>query len=429
MIATAVTDRIRLFYGWIIVGVCFLCWLVADAFGFYTFGLFIGPIEHELGWSRVQVTGTLTLRSVIASLLGPAIGYLTDREHGARWLMSGGVLAAGAAIILVSRMQDIWHFYLFYGVIGALGMIGFGGLTTHTIIAKWFVRMRGRAMGIASMGVSISGVLFVPLNHYLITRFGWRSALLVGGCIVWCVALLPALLFIRRSPEDMGLVPDGDAAPCSGAESTGQHGGMTPAMVEHSWTLGEALRTKALWLLLIAFNVTGISMSGVIIHFYPYMEAKGVPADLAATALTLFAFTCAAVKVPWGLVAERVPVRFCITAVYIGCATGLSILLGSGHTDSVFLFPLVYGIAIGGIMVLRELLFADYYGRTFLGTIRGIVMPLNLVSMAGGPLLAAWLHDTTGSYQLPYLVFLCAYIAGVFFMILAKPPTPGEEKV
>lgn len=425
MIARAVNNRTNFFYGWIIVAVCFLCWVVADAFGFYTFGLFIGPIGNELGWSLVAITGALTVRSVIASLLGPVIGYMADRKNGARWLMSGGVLAAGAATILVSQMQTIWHFYLFYGVIGALGMIGFGGLVTHTIIAKWFIRMRGRAMGMASMGVSISGMLFIPLNHYLISNFGWRNALIVGGLIIWCIAFLPTVLFIRRSPEDMGLKPDGDDAGAVDIENTGEDKTVILETDEYSWTLSEALRTRALWLLLIAFNVTGISMSGVMIHFYPYMQAKGIPPNLAVTSMTLFAFCCAVVKIPWGLVAERMPVRFCITAVYIGCAIGLAILITSNNTASVFLFSVVYGIALGGIMVLREVLFADYYGRAFLGAIRGVVMPLNLVSMAGGPLFAAWLHDITGNYQLAYFIFLCTYVIGTIFMILAKPPLPA----
>jgi len=426
MIARAVNNRVNFFYGWIIVAVCFLCWVVADAFGFYTFGLFIGPIGNELGWSTFAITGALTIRSAIASLLGPAIGYMADKKNGARWLMSCGVLAAGAATLLVSQMQTLWHFYLFYGVIGALGMIGFGGLVTHTIIAKWFVRMRGRAMGMASMGVSISGMIFIPLNHYLISDYGWRHALIIGGLLIWCIAFLPTVLFVRRSPEDMGLMPDGDDTQ-TGIENGGEFGAIAPETDEYSWTLGEALRTRALWLLLIAFNVTGISMSGVMIHFYPYMQAKGISPNLAATSMTLFAFCCAVVKIPWGLIAERMPVRFCITAVYIGCAIGLAILITSDSVTSVFLFSVVYGIALGGIMVLREVLFADYYGRTFLGAIRGIVMPLNLVSMAGGPLFAAWLHDITGNYQLPYFIFLCTYVIGTIFMILAKPPLPAGE--
>jgi len=429
VIAARLTSRLPFFYGWIVVAVCFLCWLIADAFGFYTFGLFIRPISDELGWSTVLITGVFTVRSLISGLLGPVIGHIADRSSGARWLMAGGVLAAGGSVFLVSTMQSPWQFYLYYGVIGALGMIGFGGLVSHTILAKWFIRMRGRAMGIASMGVSISGLIFIPLNHHLISLYGWRHTLVICSSIVIGLAFLPALLLIRRSPEDLGLLPDGiDSFPASGAGGKGSRPNEAD-QPEVSWTLREALRTKTLWLMLIAFNATGLAFSGVMIHYYPYMQAKGVSSDLAAASMTAYAFFCAAVKIPWGLMAEHISVRYCIMTVYSGCATGLCILVFSETTPLIFLFAAVYGISIGGIMVIREVLFADYYGREFIGTIRGVVMPLNLVAMAGGPIFAAWLYDRTGNYQLPYYIFMAAFAVGVAFMYMAREPVRHPEAI
>ena len=133
----------RIFYGWYIAAVCFLCWFAADAFGWYTFGIFLGPISKELGWTTVMLTGALTLRTVIGGLSGPIVGPLADTRYGARILMTVGVLVAGAVPLMVSRVQALWQFYLIYGVFGALAMVGFGGLVTNTILAKWFIRRRG----------------------------------------------------------------------------------------------------------------------------------------------------------------------------------------------------------------------------------------------------------------------------------------------
>ena len=427
-VAAAIPQK-RFFYGWIIVAVSFLCWVVADAFGFYTFGLFIGPIGKDLGWTTVAITGALTIRSLTAGLLGPIIGYIADKRYGAKILMSVGVLAAATATVLVSRMQALWQFYLFYGIIGALGMVGFGGLVTHTIIAKWFVRMRGRAMAIASMGVSISGIIFVPLNQYFIVNYDWRTALLVCAMIILAVAFLPVVIFMKRRPEDMGLRPDGDIENTHEANTDESKGKEMLIEDEYSWSLKDALKTKTVYLLLIAFNVTGLSLNGVSIHFYPFIEEKEISPELGATAMTLFALCCAIVKIPWGFLAERVPARFCIIAVYIGCAIGLVLLLSSESPVFVFFFAVVYGLALGGLMVLRELLFADYYGREFLGTIRGVIMPMNLIAMAGGPFFAAWIHDVTGGYKIPYMIFFSTFVIGTFFMFLAKPPTPPEYAV
>lgn len=426
MEAEAIKTKGRIFYGWYIVAVCFLVWLAADAFGIYTFGLFIGPISKELGWSTVIITGAQSLRSIIGGMSGPVIGPLADSRHGARVLMAGGIVASGLAAMLCSRMTAAWHFYAIYGVLGSLGMIGFGGMVTNTVIAKWFIRRRGRAMGIAATGISFAGILLVPLVTYLVAHYGWRRTLVVLGLLIWGVALVPVAVFIRRCPEDMGLLPDGDEAPVGGPDGAtvgvaGSHAGG-----ERVWTLRESIRTPALWLLLAAFTLSGVGMTGGMIHFYPFLAARGLSGELGAVVITTFAFVCAAVKVPWGIVAEHIHARYCVIATYLGCALGLAILLQFEGVVFAFVYAVVYGINLGGIIVLRELVWADYFGRTFLGAIRGLVNPANVLAMAAGPLGAAWLKDLTGSYQIPFFVFLVCYLFGAVFMYLGKPPRPPE---
>jgi len=409
----------RIFYGWYIAVVCFLCWFAADAFGWYTFGIFLGPIGKDLGWTTVMLTGAMTLRTLIGGLTGPIVGPIADTRHGARILMTVGVLVAGAVPLLVSRVHVLWQFYLIYSVLGALAMVGFGGLVTNTVLAKWFIRKRGRAIGFAAMGVSAAGMVFVPLAHFLIERVGWRTTLVLLACIIWALTFVPVVLLIRRRPEDMGLMPDGDPPIRIDAE-TGA--GVEVVEPEAVWTLKEALRTKTLWMLLMGFNLVGVAISGAFLHFYPFLVAEGFSSNLATTALTTLAFCCFAVKLPWGFLSERIHVRYCATACYAGCAASLAILLHSHSVPFIFLSTIAYGATLGGDMVLREVVYANYFGRTFLGAIRGVVMPVNLVSTSGGPLFAAWLRDVTGSYELPYTVFLMAAVVGTFVLYLARPP-------
>ena len=427
MIAEINIFKERIYYGWIIVGVCFMCWIIADVFGFYTFGMYIEPIGNELGWTTLMITYALTIKQITAAFIGPVSGYLADKKHGPRFVMPVGVLGAASSLFLVSRAQTIWQFYFAYGIVGALGSIGFGGVVTHTLIAKWFIRMRGRAMSIASMGVSVSGLIFIPLNQYLISNYGWRYALLTGSLIVMCVAFLPTVFFIRRRPEDIGMKPDGDHLRSAHTNDNTNPGSNKFGVLEYSWTLRQALRTRSLWLLLVAFNVTGVAFSGAMIHSFPFIETMGITRTTAASAMTLYALVCATVKFPWGLLAEKFPVRNCIIASYAGCALGLAILILFQNKASIFAYAIIYGAGIGGMVVVREILFADYFGRTFLGTIRGVVMPANLISMAGGPVFAAKLYDMTGSYQLAYTVFLFAFIIGIIVMFLAKKPAPSSS--
>ena len=418
--ASVAKPEAKMFYGWIIVGVCFLSWLVADAFGFYTFGLYIVPISEEMGWSTTTITGALTMKMLTGALIGPFIGYITDMKYGARILMSMGAFVAGGTTFMISYVQTPFQFYLLYGAIGSLGMIGFGGLVTHTIIAKWFIRMRGRAMGIATLGVSISGVVFIPLTHYMIDNHGWRDALRLVGMITWMAAFLPAVIFIRRRPEDMGLTPDGDTIYPSA--DNGDNTSVTGPQTVRSWTVREVLKSKILWILLAAFNITGLSLNGIMVHFYPFMKNKGISMDVAAGAMSLFALCCAIVKIPWGFLAEKFRIQYCIIAIFVGGAVGQFIIINASSSMAVFVYAIVYGTSLGGLMVLREVLFADYFGHEFLGAIRGVIMPINVLCMSASPLLAAWLYEISGSYKVPYTLFLCTFVLGAFFMLFAKQP-------
>jgi MFS family permease len=226
----------------------------------------------------------------------------------------------------------------------------------------------------------------------------------------------------------MGLLPDGDDPESISVISEGLAETDSMSAGEHIWTLREALRTKALWLLLLGFNLAGLSVFGVMIHLIPYLVDKGFSKDIAAAAMTFFALSCAMVKIPWGLISERVPVRTCMITCYAGCAFGLFVLLTSQSVPLVFAFVVIYGAAMGGDLVLRDLVWADYYGRTFLGTIRGVIMPASMIALACGPLFAAWLYDLTANYQIPYTVFLITFLLGAFFVYLATPPaTPRVE--
>jgi len=434
MISITETDKIksisvkpRIFYGWYIVAVSFLCWFAADAYGWYTFGLFLGPMSTELGWNTTTLTGALTMRMVIAALLGPLIGTLADKKYGARVVMTLGVMIAGFIPITVSYVQEVWQFYFCYGVIGALGSVGFGGLVTNAIIAKWFVRKRGRAMSIAAVGVSMAGMVFVPLSNYLIKYFGWRMTLVFLGLIIWTLTVIPVFIFVRRQPEDLGLRPDGDTLIDYSDKRDNHESNKPDDELEEIWTLKEAMRTRAMWLLLIGFNLLGLGMSGVFVHFIPFIKDKGFSSDMAASAMTILALFCALVKIPWGLLSERINVHISASICYAGCALNLLMLVITRSPVFIYLFAITYGITLGGDIVLRELVWANYFGRTFLGTIRGMIQPLSVVSMAGGPLFAAWIKDVSGGYQTPYTIFMIAAFIGTAFVIFARPPKKNEN--
>ena len=168
-------------------------------------GLFIKPMNESLGWSRGAISIAISLRSVFSALPGPVVGPWIDRL-GPRPFMLWGAVASGLSTAALALVTQLWQFYLLYGVIGSVALIGIGNLVTGTAVAKWFVRKRGRAMGIADLGTAVGIALLIPVVELLISRYGWQGAWVALGVLTTAV-MVPAALLMRREPEDYGLAP------------------------------------------------------------------------------------------------------------------------------------------------------------------------------------------------------------------------------
>lgn len=413
--------RGRFYYGWVIVAIGFVGDFLAAGIGGYTLGLFFRTMGAELGWSRTTLAFSQTVRSVVTGLSGPLIGPMVDR-FGARVIMVMGALVAGVSLIGLSRISEPWHFYLLYGAGAALGIAEFGNLVIATAVAKWFVRKRGRAMAFTTMGVSSGGLVLVPVTSFIISSYGWRTAWVFFGVLVVLLITLPAGLFMRSTPESMGLRPDGDPNPPRAAISGEGRPTVAAASQEHSWTLGEAVRTRAFWLLVVGFNVGSVALTAMLLHQIPYIQDKGFSQTTAAAVASAFAFGALVCKLPWGFLVERVPVRYCVMAMYIGSAFGLAILIAAQSTPMLLLYAMIYGLNIGATGVLSSVAWANYFGRTFIGTIQGFVAPFQMGSTALSPLFAAWVYDTLGSYNYAVMTFIATYLLASVVLYLAKPP-------
>ncbi|MBI4300371.1 MAG: MFS transporter [Chloroflexi bacterium] len=423
------------YYGWVIVAVCFLNNFIVIGVGAFAFALMMKPMGADLGWTRGMTTGALSMRNVLAGLIGPLLGTLLDRV-GARPVMVVTALTGGLSLALISGVHSLWQFYLFYGVIGGMGGLQSSGLITSTLIAKWFIRKRGRAVAIASVGISLSGVFMIPVIQWLISSYGWRTTWLVMGILVWILVVIPSGLFLRRRPEDLGLRPDGDPAPDS-EEHVEEAASLAtlprrPARMpvrEETWTLRQALRTRTLWFLIAAQNLAGLGMGAIYLHEVAYLTDIGFSSAIAVTALTVHAASMSVGTVAGGFVSERLHVRINAMMSLIGLSVGVMLLILLGNVRAiplVFVFAPVYGFFVGAQSVVSSLIWPNYYGRTFIGTISGFLNPLNLVSAAGGPLLAAFIHDVTGGYRPAFFIYIGCWLVASFLMFHARQPKKAE---
>ena len=420
-----VRDKPRFFYGWYIVVCGFLSQGMRVGLGPQTFGFFFKPMAEELGWSRTVLTAGLLARDLVGVALGPAVGFAVDR-YGPRLLMAGSAIMMGISLMLLSQTHALWQFVLFFGVIGAFGVPGLGYGVLSPTLAKWFIRKRGRATGIATAGLNIGAVAMTPLIIFLIEGYGWRTAWFWLAYVPWVVVVPPALIWLRRQPEDMGLLPDGDDIEQPQSEDSDDSQQVSPAdpdVYEASWTAREAFRTPALWLLLFSEVFSGMSMGGLIVHRIPYITDQGFSTIDAGVTFVTYSICAFLSKLFWGFLADRFSIRSLAILALLGGAAGLSFMIDAGSVWQLHLgFGVLYGLTGGGLVVIGPLIWARYFGRRYQGAIRGLLSPFRLVSSIGGPMFAAYIYDTTGSYDIAFMFFVSYFVISAFLIWLARPP-------
>ncbi len=422
----------KFFYGWYIVGVAFICYLTSSFALSSTLSVFMKPLTSEFGISRGVFSfirsGEVMFSSVIAFLVGPLI----DR-YGARWLIVAGAVVAGAGYILLSQVQFFWHFMVIRWLPITVGDTLMGYMVINVMISRWFIHKRGRAISIANMGNGIAkaGIPLVAVGLFALV--GWRNTWMVFGLVTLAVVVLPAFLLVRRSPEDIGLQPDGALAPpqSSPGESPG-----TEAPREHSadvqWTRAEAVRTGTFWLLVITYGTVTFGIIGLNLHIHPYITDIGYSPEVASTVMGMMALTQTVGNLAWGVVGERIDVRKAAAAQFLLQACGLALALAYTGLAPVSLGFLIYGFGLGGILVIRELLWANYFGRVSLGRVRNLGIMITRTGTTVGPPFFGFFHDYTGSYILSFGVFIAALLLSALLVLAVRPPRkaasgPGGE--
>ncbi|PZC49840.1 MAG: Sugar phosphate permease [Chloroflexi bacterium] len=419
-------NRLPFFYGWIIVLASFIATFVGGGMQSFTFSIFMKPMTQELGWSRSAFTMALTMRTYAGAVMAPLFGAILDR-HGPQLLMFFSAVVGVIAAILLSRVGALWQFYIMYSLVGLIGGFGAGRLVIAATIPKWFVRLRGRAVAFASMGNAASGAILAPFIAFVVVIVGWRMAWLAEGALF--IVLIPMTLLMVRQPSDIGLLPDGAKSEEEVKAAESRRRGHSSA---ESFTLKEAMRTKAFWLLIVAHTIGSGPIGSVILHEYNFVTDEGFTPVLAAAVLSTHATAASAARLVWGFMVERIHVRYCIALTYLGSAVGLMILLFAIWAHSallLILFGIVYGIHVGGNAVLGGVVTADYFGSESVGKIRGMMAPIQTILLGAGPLIVSLMYDSLGSYWIAFIGMVVMFIVGAVIISLATPPvklTPSQ---
>ena len=410
----------RFFYGWVIVAVALDGLLVHGVAVPVTFGVFLKPMSEDLDVSRSAIFGAATLGSIMAGVSGPFVGRLVDR-HGPRMVMSLSAVIAGGFLAALAGVSSLWQLYFFFGV--GLGLVrpGISHVTTATAIGNWFIRKRGRAYAVAAAGVPLGGALLVLLAQFMVSNYSWQAGWLAMAAVVWGLLVIPALVLLRRRPEDMGLLPDGDSpAETSELDSVGPE---TLAQ-ERDWTAREVFRARVFWLVLFTLVLSSFASASINAHLVPYFTDRGRSDAVAALAVTVWGLASLVAKVFWGVIVERYGVQIAYKVMTLLTVVSISLMVLAATDWSTFVVAGIVGWASGGMTQLSSQVWPDYFGRAAQGTIRGWGFMFMSCSVAFGPLFAALMYDALGSYYVAFGILAALAVLAHVLITLAPPPRP-----
>jgi MFS family permease len=414
-------NKMPFFYGWTILFAAGSSMVVRNATASLTLAVFIFPMSEDLGWSRTLIAGAASLGGLVATVASPVVGWTLDR-YGARTILTVSILVLGLSTISLAWATVPIAFYLAYGT----GRVLFSSplnIGPSVVVSRWFVRRRGRATGMLFLSHSL-GMITFPLIAGLVIKYrGWEDAWIVLGVLVWVLALGPVSMLIRQSPESVGLLPDGDLP-----EQPGAGNDVATAVEEVSWTLREAMRTPTLWLLALATGSLFLLQSGTNIHQGAYFLDQGLGVGVSAATLSVNAVFTGAGSLFWGWLVDRVPVRFTYAGVALMMAVALVLFPSADSAIEALVVAAIFGAAVGGILVVPVVAYANYFGRRSLSAIRGVTEPFVSLGQAIGAIFSGAIYDVTGSYKDAFLILAILGFATIGMLLLTRAPVrPGVE--
>ena len=412
----------RIFYGWYILGVILLTGLFAGPTSQVFIGILVDPISDDTGWSATSIAGAVTVGGVLAGVGAPFVGLLADR-YNPRVLMTFGVVLMGASFFLIASAPSVWVLVAGYAIARGIAQNMIAGVVPRVVVVNWFRRMRGRAIGLVGTAHPVGTFVLGPVALLIIgTGLGWRGVWVIFGIAVIVLLVLPNALVIRRTPEEMGLLPDGDDVTEAGGQAALEASAREAAQ---SWTFREAIRTPSFTLIIVSIVLTNYGGGGLPFHMPQYYGEEGFAVEIGVAAVSMFAISGAFANTLWGFLAERISERLLgVFTMLMGTALALGFQFVA-HPAVAVGYGILLGIAARGEGSILMILIANYYGRRSYGAISGLVQTALLVGLALGPFIMSVIRESTGSYlAVFYSAAVTFTIAAVLLALAVKPKRP-----
>ncbi len=446
----------RIFYGWWVVAAGMGITALSSTLYSYGFSAFFIPWRTAFGWPRALLGGVVGLSRLEGGLVAPVAGWSIDK-YGPRRIMFLGLSMMGIGFIALSQVSSLLMLYVVF-----IGLLATGSsLGTHRPVqvaaANWFVRRRGRVMGLLASGTGIGGS-FVFLFALLIERFGWQAGAIFAGIAIWVLGM-PLAWVIRHKPEQMGLLPDGDRSP-EGTEATTVAGAtgsiplesqsqaspeatskdeasmtskamnprrfwMSDPRSEIDLTVWQAVRTSAFWLMALTYAIWAAVPSINTVYLAPFLaEELGIDYVAALGGLSFFIFVSMIGRVGFGFLADYVNIRLLVGALLVVEGVGIFLFSQVQTLAQVPFYVIIFAISHGGIIPLRPVLQGYLFGRKHFGTIGGFLSFVDLPATVAGPIWIGWLADNiSDGYRVGFQIIAATLVLGAVSILLARRPS------
>ena len=393
----------------------------ASGFSFWSFGLYIGPLEDEFGWSRAQVSVGFSVALLVSGITSPFVGRWID-VRGPRSSILVGALLASLTYLLLAVTSSLWQWYLFNAVNAVFRQMMFF-IPFQTLVSRWFDARRGIALGILGTGFSMGGFLVVPLMRYVIDTLDWEGAFIFSAIATAAVFLPIGLFVVRNSPADVGAALDGRPRLRSAGVA-----GVAPAA---GVSLPQAIRLPIFWLLALALMLLYYGMFGWTVHQIPFWESKGFSRETGVLLLSMAAGTGIVLRLALGAVSDRIR-RFEHAAMaFAAClAVSLTVLLTSTSTAGIGVYFAFWIIGAAGGPMIEALVLSRAFGTTHFATILGTVVVVETIGQIVSPTVAGAIFDASGSYDWALIMFVAAFgLSFLLFMLASRQPRPVEQLI
>ncbi len=390
---------------------------MATGTGFYVFNLFIKELQTRFNCEEGALSWAFAILIVVGAFYQVVLGRLIPR-FGVKSMMLLGSGLAGLSYVLMSRMTSLWQFYILVGVMLAVGNASQSAVTANTVVTRWFLWKRGRALGIATSGISLSGFL-LPLVVAQVLRFLSLEATFVTiGLSIWLIIWPLAIALIREFPEDMGLTPDGIETP--GDEQDLQRRSMAESD-KAEWTARAALRTGAFWKIAISYSFAMMAVSGVMLRVVPHFQNIGFSMETASMFLAGTALLGTIGKVAWGWLCDRFEIRRVISILFFLKALGLVILVLLPTQIGGVLFIFIYGFPMGGVLATLPAVIARCFGSRSFSIVAGTLGPFLIFQAMGHPIMS-YIGDLKGSYNPAITIFVAGLVIASILVLSIRFP-------